>query len=145
MKQPKIYSILPKLLHRPPQTVKIPSKISTLTPLFFTFYDTKMDFYFRKVLKHNKIKYIWHRKDRILTINTYDAPFRFFMQFETNSNYITIRRIPIDEYEYLINAIHMDELIQKLLRYNIIYPRSLKSLIVPINYQAQQLRLIYGY
>lgn len=144
MKQPKIYSILPKLLHRTNPYVKKPVHLNFTTCSEPYFLDCKMDFYFRKVLKHNGIKYTWHRKDRLLTVNYTGSPFKFFMIFDDNSNYITINRIPSDNWSYQINAICLDELLKKMVRFKIINFNNFKKIIVPINLQAEQLRLIYG-
>lgn len=144
MKQPKIYSILPKLLHKttiPPNTDVKETLTTCSEPYFF---DCKMDFYFRKVLKHNGIKYTWHRKDRLLTVNYTGSPFKFFMIFDDNSNYVTINRIPGDNWSYQINAICLDELLKKMVRFKIIHLNNFKNIIVPINLQAEQLKLIYG-
>ncbi len=143
MKPPKIYSILPKLLHRPVDQVKLPVKEVNHHEHFLIFFDTRMDFYFRKVLKANGIKYTWHRKDKLLTINYSTSPFQLFFIFDDYTNYITVRRIPIDDFEYKINAITLDELFKKLLRFKIINLHNFKRLIIPIHLQAQQLKLIY--
>lgn len=141
MKQPKIYSILPKLLHRTPEKAKELVKPDFTTPIFS---DKTMDFYVRKVLKHNGIKYQWHKKERILTVNYTGSPFKFFMIFDDSSNYITIRKIPWDNFEYKINAITVESLLDKMIKLKIIYLHNLKNLIVPMNLKAQQLQLIYG-
>jgi hypothetical protein len=139
MKTPKIYSILPKLLHRTIVTEQLVVKESED---FLIFFDTSMDFYLRKVLKANGIKYTWHRKDRLLTVNYANSPFKLFLIFDDYTNYITVRRIPLDEFEYKINAITLDELFKKLLRYRIINLQNFKMLIIPIHLQAQQLKLV---
>jgi hypothetical protein len=141
MKPPKIYSILPKLLHGRINPAQLPVKESEH---FLIFFDTSMDFYLRKVLKANGIKYTWHRKDRLLTVNYTNSPFKLFMIFEDNTNYITVRRIPWDDFEYKINAITLDELFKKMLRFKIINLNNFKMLIIPIHLQAQQLKLIMG-
>lgn len=136
MKPPKIYSILPKILHRP---------IPAAEPIVIDenqFFAVKMDFYLRKVLKANGIKYTWHRKDRLLIVNYTNSPFKLFMIFEDNTNYVTIRKIPDNDFEYKINAITLDELFKKLLRYRIINLHNYKMLIIPIHLQAQQLKLV---
>jgi hypothetical protein len=136
MKSPKIYSILPKLLHK--------TVIPVIPPVIDEehFLSVKMDFYLRKVLKANGIKYTWHRKERILTVNYTNSPFKFFIKFDDYTNYLTVRRIPWDDFEYKINAITLDELFKKLLRFKVINLHNFKMLIIPIHLHAQQLKLV---
>lgn len=141
MKPPKIYSILPKILHRAGKPLEDQEKPVDLNPDFLRFFNTRMDFYFRKVLKYNKIAYTWDRKNRILTINTPTSPFHMYLKFDKTSNYVTVKKIPCNNYSYCINAISVEDLINKMVRYKILYPRHLQVIIVPISLKAEQMEL----
>lgn len=84
----------------------------------------------KKLFKKNDIPYLWQRKrPDMIVVNSEVFPRLVFM--EGNNDYVNVRRIPWDEWEYSFQANSLPVLLRKLLTHRLITFNQIKKLDLP--------------
>lgn len=127
--KPKIHSILSNFLHTNEKINTYPH----ISPPSFLLSE-EMDFYFRKVLKYSDIKYQFNRRNRTLTINDRDSPFRLFMEFCDYG--VTVRPIPWGDCTFFFQSSYPSRLIKKMIEKRIITASESRKIRIPVEVVA---------
>lgn len=128
----KFASIQAKILH-----IKNKNLLLTVKP--DSVDNSKMGLFFRKVLKKAGIKYNYNQKTRSLTIHEYGM--QLYFKFSEDQDYVTVQRIPPDNYTYIIFSHSVQGMIDKLLEKKLIDKYLHKRLIVPIHIISEERKM----
>lgn len=84
----------------------------------------------KKLFRKNDIPYLWQRKrPEMIVVNSEFFPRLIFMQ--EKNDYINVRRIPWDDWEYSFQANSLPVLLRKMLTHRLITFNQIKKLELP--------------
>jgi hypothetical protein len=98
-----------------------------------------MDYYFRKALKENAVPYYYSRKDKVLIINSAQVGLFLNLRFEEDG-YIIARQLENYAVTWLLKALDIEELWNKLFQKKVIRQHEYKKLTIPQHLVAMQRR-----